>query len=51
MFVELFILVLLLIIVILYLYFNRSTLIPVDIPLYSHVDSDNMLHIPIVKGV
>ena len=50
MFFELFLLILLLIIVILYLFFNRSTLIPIDVQSHVNVDRDNVLAIPIIKG-
>lgn len=40
---------LLLLIVIIYLFFNRSTLIPIESTLYSNIDVDNTITIPIHK--
>ncbi len=51
MYLEICLIVLLLVIVIMYLYFNRSTLIPIDVKSYMNTDTDNMLHIPIIKGM
>ena len=51
MYLEIILLVLLLIIVILYLFFNRSTLIPIDINMHSNVESDNVIQVPFIKGI
>ena len=51
MILEICLLVLMLFIIIIYLFFNRSTLIPVQSHTYSQINPDNELKIPVTKGV
>jgi|TARA_B110000967_G_C18528257_1_gene384514 hypothetical protein len=46
---EIALLVLLAVIVCVYLYFNRATLIPVNVVSYSNVPEENILEIPFIK--